>query len=104
MESLPCGKSLGLVVGVSKRNPRLHALGAAAKPGKPLYMQKGEWEALRRATGPIEVLDWPCGDHGADTETRLFLRWTPKGVVGALREYSCTQDFKPGSLVHEEPL
>jgi len=26
-------------------------------------MQKEEWEALRDATGPIEVLDWLCGDH-----------------------------------------
>ena len=26
-------------------------------------------EALRDAKGPVDVLDWPCGDHGAPHET-----------------------------------
>jgi hypothetical protein len=103
-ESPACGHTSGILIGVSKRNPRLHVVGAASTPGKPLYLRWREWEALRRASGPIEVLDWPCGDHGAETETRLWLRWASKGVDGTRREYACAPDDKPGKLLHEEPL
>lgn len=87
-EAAPCGRSVGVVIGISKRHPHLHVFGTVSKPDKPLYMQKAEWNALGRAPGPIEVVDWPCGDHGAETETRLRLRWTPEGVDGTRREYS----------------
>lgn len=103
-DTAPCGKSVGIVIGVSKRNPRLHVLATVAKPGSPLYMHEREWDALRRASGPIEVLDWACGDHGAETETRLRLRWTPEGVDGTIREYSCPEGNKPATLLHEKPL
>ena len=103
-ESPACGHTSGIVIGVSKRNPQLHAVGAASTPGKALYLRGREWEALRRASGPIEVLDWPCGDHGADKEIRLRLRWAPKGVDGTRREYDCTPDGKPGRLLREERL
>ena len=104
IDTLPCGKSIGIVIGVSRRNPRLHVLGKVSKPGSPLYMQEKEWDALRQASGPVEVLDWACGDHGAETETRLWLRWTPAGVDGTNREYSCPEDNKPATLLHEKPL
>ena len=103
-EARPCGKSFGIVIGISKRNPRLHALGTASNPGHPLYMQKDEWEALRHASGPIEVLDWSCGDHGSDKQNTLRLRWTPEGIDGSRRTFACTVDHKPGVLIGEEPL
>ena len=103
-EAGPCGHTSGVVIGVSKTNPRLHAVGTTEAPGRPLHLQEREWEALRHASGPIEVLDWPCGDHGADTETRLWLRWTSRGVDGTQREYSCDDNFKPGKLLSEKPL
>lgn len=93
-EALPFGKSAGIVVGLSQANPRLHVFGTASNPRKPLSMQKREWEALRDASGPADVLDWACGDHGADTETRLRLRWTAEGIMGIRREYSCPADGK----------
>jgi hypothetical protein len=103
-EAQPCGKSFGIVIGISKRNPRLHAFGTASKPHKPLYLQKEEWEALRDASGPIEVVDWGCGDHASDTQTTLRLRWTPAGIDGSRRTFACTPDDKPGILTGEEPL
>jgi hypothetical protein len=103
-EALPCGKSLGIVLGVSKTDPRLHAFGTASNPGKPLYMQKENWEALRDASGPIEVLDWACGDHGSDTQTTLRLRWTPNGIDGSRRTSACDPDGRPGILTGEDPL
>jgi hypothetical protein len=57
---------------------------------------------LRRATGPIEVQDWACDDHGADTETTLRLRWTRDGIEGTRRDYTCPPDVR--HLIQEKPL
>jgi len=103
-EVAPCGKSKGLVIGVSAKNPRLHAFGAASRPAEPLFLFKREWEALRKASGPVEVVDWPCGDHGADTQIVLRLQWTTDGVKGTSREFECGPDLKPGKLIREGPL
>jgi hypothetical protein len=96
-----CNRSSGVVIGVSKRNPRLHAIGTASNPSAPLYLEPQNWEALRRSSGPIEVLDWGCSFVGVPEKT-LQLRWTPIGVDGTRREYSCD----PGSriLLKEDPL
>lgn len=103
-EALPCGKSDGIVIGLSRSNSRLHVFGAASHPGKPLHVRKLEWEALRDASVPVEVLDWACGDHGANTETTLRLRWTREGIEGVRREYTCPAGGKPRRRIHEEPL
>jgi hypothetical protein len=103
-EAAPCGKSMGVVLGISKANPRLHAFGTVPAPNKPLYLHRHEWEALRDAQEPVEVLDWPCRDHGSDTQTTLLLRWSSDGISGSRREFTCTHDGKPGDLIHEEPL
>lgn len=92
-ESAPFGKSVGIVIGVSKTNSQLHVFGTASKPNEPLYLQKREWESLRDASGPIEVVDWPCGDHGSEKEISLQLRWTPQGIDGKRRDFTC-----PGGL------
>jgi hypothetical protein len=103
-EALPCGKSYGVVLGISKTNPQLHALGSSTSPDKPLYLQKHEWEALRDATGTIDVIDWECGDHGADTQTRLRLSWTPAGIQGMRREFTCPAAGIAQELIQEYPL
>jgi hypothetical protein len=103
-EAAPCGKSVGIVIGVSKGNPRLHVFGTASQPEKALYMQKQEWEALREASHPFEIEDWPCGDHGSQTETRLWLRWSPKGIDGLRREFTCPSSGETRRLISEEPL
>jgi hypothetical protein len=104
-ETLPCGKSTGVVIGVSRRNPRLHVFGSASNPSKPLYLQRREWEAVRNASsGPVRVIDWPCGDHGAETEIELQLDWSADGVDGVRREYTCPVKNEPRSLIYEKPL
>ncbi len=101
----PCGKSQGIVVGVTPANPALHPVTTASHPDRPLVLFKHEWEALRDArTSPIEVLDWPCGDHGAETETRVLLRWGRKGIEGSRREYSCPAPGLPKKLIHQDSL
>lgn len=104
-DAVPCGKSEGIVVGVSQLNGKLHAFGTATHPNKPLYLLKREWDALREAsTGSVTVLDWACGDHGAETETDLTLRWSKGGIDGVRREYACPEDGKRGRLVKTSPL
>jgi hypothetical protein len=104
-EAAPCGKSVGVVIGVSTSNPRLHVFGTASNPSKPLYLQRHEWEALRDAkSGPVKVLDWPCGDHGADTQTELRLHWSAAGIDGVRREYTCPSKNETRRLIHEKPL
>ncbi|HLH17721.1 MAG TPA: hypothetical protein VKX45_10895 [Bryobacteraceae bacterium] len=103
-EAVPCGKSYGVVVGVSKTNPRLHAFGTSSTPDKPLYLLKEEWEALRSATGPVDVLDWECGDHASDQRVEVHLSWTSAGIYGRRRRYACMEDGKPGKLIADEPL
>jgi hypothetical protein len=102
--TISCGHVLGIVVGISKQNPRLHVFGTASEPSKPLSMQPHEWEALRDASAPIEVKDWLCGDHGALTQTSLQLRWTPQGIAGLRRTYECQPGGTLGKLVGEDPL
>ncbi len=102
-EALPCGKSYGVAIGVSKRNPRLHAFGTASKPAEPLYLQKREWEALRDAKGPVEVLDWLCDDHGAEAETTVRLSWTAAGIVSKNKRYPCHAGRKGDWLVRSAP-
>jgi hypothetical protein len=103
-EAAPCGKSVGVAVGISRTNPRLHAFTAVSNPSKPLFLQKHEWEALRDTSGEVEVLDWRCGDHGAESQTTLRLSWSKNGIYGTRREFSCTSDGKAADLIHEQPL
>ena len=104
-KSAPCGKSIGMIVGLSMNNPRLHVFGTVTNPSKPLYMQRQEWQALRDASSnAVDMLDWACGDHGVHTQTELHLQWSAKGIDGKLREYTCPSNREGRKLIRESPL
>jgi hypothetical protein len=104
-EAAPCGKSMGVVVGLSTNDARLHVFGTASNPSKALYLQKREWQAIRDASsGPVNLVDWPCGDHGADTQTEIRLQWSAKGIDGGRREYTCPSSDENRRLISEHPL
>ena len=104
-EAAPCGKSVGIVVGLSTNSSRLHVFGTASNPSKPLYLQKREWRALRDASsGPVNMVDWSCGDHGADTQTEIRLQWSQEGIDGKRREYTCPSNNERRRLISERPL
>ena len=104
-EALPCGKSVGVVIGVSTNDPSLHVFGTASSPNKTLYLQQREWEAIRKArSGPVSIVDWSCGDHAADTQTELQLNWSHEGINGIRREYTCPENGGSRRLVKEAPL
>jgi hypothetical protein len=104
-EAQPCGKSTGVVIGLSTSNSRLHIFSSESTPGKPLYLQRREWEALRQArSGSAKIVDWLCGDHGAETQTELELRWSANGIDGVRREYTCPSGHEPRRLISTNPL
>jgi len=92
-ESSPCGKNVGILVGLSTDNPHLHAFTSRAKPTEALYLQRREWEALRLAKNKItEIVDWPCFDHGAESQLTYTLQWSRSVVEGTSREYACSEE------------
>jgi hypothetical protein len=102
--TLPCGKKMSVVIGVSDKNPRLHVFGAAENPDKPLILQASHWEALLQAKSPVKVVDWKCGDHGSDTETELLLSADKNGIHASSVEYQCKDDGSRGKFVRKERL
>ncbi|MBI3716252.1 MAG: hypothetical protein HY255_09690 [Betaproteobacteria bacterium] len=86
---LPCGRQMMVLVGTSKKNPRLHAFSSLAHPERPLVLQLHEWQAMLRAQGPVTVLDWPCDDHGSENEIEKTL-FAHEGIIEVHRRvYSC---------------
>jgi hypothetical protein len=85
-----CGHRNGIVVGVSKSNPHLHAFGTALHPNTPLHLEPREWEKLRDSTTTGWIVDTPCNDHGSDGQLELQLMASPAGIREMSREYDCT--------------
>jgi hypothetical protein len=102
-DALPCGKRFGVVAGITKDNPRLHAFATVGHPDIPLVMRIDEWEKLRRATGTVNTVDWNCGDHGGVEQIEFELHWSPKGIDGLRRTYACSVKVR-GKLLTEELL
>jgi len=84
VDTLPCGKHLMVAVGTTRDNPRLHALTSAEHRGRPLTLFQWQWAALARSPRPGRIMDWPCGDHGAEEETSVVLK-TNGGRIHATR-------------------
>jgi hypothetical protein len=97
----PCGKIMGIVVGLDRTNPGLHPFGTATHPDKPLVMQKREWEALLESSGPTKLLDWRCGDHGSEIETEMELSAINGSIQAVRREFECTETGSRGRFLRE---
>ncbi|MBN8731001.1 MAG: hypothetical protein J0L64_10690 [Acidobacteria bacterium] len=100
--AIACGWQFGVVIGVSRANSRLHVFTAGGNPATPLRLRYPLWETIREAPGPVETTEWTCGDHGSETQSQLSLSWTPQGITGTRREYSCPPG--PRRLLSEAPL
>ena len=97
--TLPCGKSYGVVVGISRIRPKLHAF----RPRNAvIVIQKQTWLALKNSRQPVRIVEWPCDDHAAEEETEVEIGWTKIGIEGMVRQYSC--GLKPRIAVSEKPL
>jgi hypothetical protein len=99
--TLPCGKWQFAAVGVSAREPRLHALTSAAKPDGPLIMPLAAWQALLQGPGPQTVATWACGDHGSESRAELIVSAGSSEIHVRRREFSCPADGQAETLLKE---
>lgn len=98
--SIACGKRVGIIVGISRDNPHLHAFSSAKNTKEPLLLYDHQWEALSRSQGrPVRVIDWSCGDHGSDTNVELELKAVKGKIFIKRRTYQCTESGKRGKLI-----
>jgi len=100
--TLPCGKLQFLALGVSKENPKLHALTTSTHPDRPLYMLPEAWQALATRPSPSVVPNWSCGDHGNPNREELMVAARDGKIQGKLRTFSCPEDGTPEKLLEEE--
>jgi len=100
--TLPCGKLQFVALGVSVDNPRLHALGSAAHPDKPLVMPAQAWAALVQSALPAPVETWACGDHGSERRTDLVLSANGGRIRALARSFRCPEDDEEEQLVETE--
>jgi hypothetical protein len=101
---LPCGKRMGIIVGISRLKPTLHAFGTSLHPEKPLVMNQQNWKAFLRSKKPVRLMEWRCGDHGSDTETEIELDSDRKGISATLKQYQCSEKDQRGTLIENKPL
>jgi hypothetical protein len=102
LTSAPCGKRMGIVVGVSRDRPMLHAFGSAANPEKPLILRVDHWLALARSSRPSPRIDWRCGDHGTSEEEELVLRADGRAIRVTRNFYQCGPTGNRGAFVRSE--
>src|SRR4029453_17314632 len=52
-----------VVIGISRRQPKLHVFGTAAHPEEPLTLGRGEWKLLRQSRGRTSYVTQPGYFH-----------------------------------------
>ncbi len=74
------GHTTGAVVGISKKDPKLHVFKAA--DGTPLLLDHlSSWEKVRTAkTSPVSIVTISCGDHGSTEEDSTIVSFGASGL------------------------
>jgi hypothetical protein len=96
-----CGKSMGVVIGITPSKSKLHVFGTASHPETPLVLAEQEWKALLHSKGPVRITHQPCGDHGSEIEIELELNAAREGIQVIRRTFECA-DLKRGALISQE--
>ena len=94
----PCGHDGVIVIGISRKQPRLHAFTSIAHPERPLILEAHIWEELLHSHGQIATTQVACGDHGSEEETEVRVVASPRGIDATQLTYVCTPDDKRGAL------
>jgi hypothetical protein len=102
--TLPCGKRVAVLVGVSHADSSVHVFRSLGHPEQSLVLPTYIWDRLRQSAGRATGVEWPCGDHGADTQTEVSLSAGPKGIGGTRAEYACTAGNARGRLLSSAPI
>jgi hypothetical protein len=99
--TLPCTKVQYAAIGVSAKDPHLHALGSAAHPEAMLAMPLPAWHALLVKPGGTTVQLRACGDHGSDQRSELIVSAGKDGIRAHERDFSCPEDGATEKLLQE---
>jgi hypothetical protein len=99
---LPCAKSMGVVVGVSKSHPRLHVFATAEHPARPLVLQDRIWTGVAQQTKG-HAITWQCGDHAADYQSEITWRVDRTGIHAHVTTVTCG-DGSPGKQIERTDL
>ena len=98
----PCGKREMALVGVSRRQPRLHVFSSTGHPERPLVLQDGAWAAVLATGGHATFTDWNCGDHGSETEREQIIDAHAGTLSVQANTYACRKDGARGPLLRSE--
>lgn len=97
--TLPCGKEMSVVVGLSRNKNYLHVFTSLKNPEAPLILQRWQWESLAKSKTAVKVVQWPCGDHGSGHEVEYELKADNGSICAAKRVYECSDnDLQRGAL------
>ena len=102
--SEPCGKRIGVAVGLSRAQPVLHALSSVAHPEEPLTLRLDQWQRLARTRGPFTSIELACGDHASSEQYELTLSANAGRIDVTRRVYACSPgpEWKKGPLLRTE--
>lgn len=100
--TVPCGKREMVLVGVTRREPRLHVVSSVAHPERPLVLQRSAWMAALANGGEARVVDLPCGDHGSENEVEQAIRIRDGRFFVRSTTYDCRDDGSRGAPVSSE--
>lgn len=98
-----CGHSLAILIGIDKFNEKLHAIGTAENPVKPLYLNAlKEWTHFKKSKGRYTAVTHGCGDHGGVVQEIITLKADKKGIHAVRKYYQCDDKNRPGKLINKE--
>jgi hypothetical protein len=97
---LSCGHWPTVLIGIDRKNEKLHVIGTAENPKKPLYLGAvSQWKRLKDSRGVFTAVEWACGDHGSDTETVISLKADKNGIHGTRASYRCDDTGRSGKPI-----
>jgi len=94
--TLPCGKLQFAAVGVSMKEPHLHAFTPKGSQTAPLIMPLNAWQVLLKGGDPSTVPTWACGDHGSESRSELIVSAKNGDISAEDRESPCPSDNPAG--------
>lgn len=97
----PCGHRAYVAVGITDRQPNLHALTSLGTPGRPLAMPLAAWQALASGPGDHAIVELECGDHGSEVHDDLIVAADDGRINVRRRRFQCDDTGKLGALLSE---
>ena len=97
----PCGHRTYVAVGVTEKEPGLHALTSQAHPRQPLAMSLAAWQALASGPGDHAIVELACGDHGSEVQDERVVASVGGRIDVRRRRYECDGSGKRAALLSE---